>query len=58
MSEKALRRIPLEKLVDLKVDYAFKKLFGQRFTLQNLKKVLVIINLDQQLLLIFAILVV
>ncbi|MFJ3387866.1 Rpn family recombination-promoting nuclease/putative transposase [Lysinibacillus sp. NPDC086135] len=28
MSEKALRRIPLEKFVDLKVDYAFKQLFG------------------------------
>lgn len=28
MSEKTLRRIPLEKFVDLKVDYAFKQLFG------------------------------
>lgn len=28
MSKRALRRIPLEKLMDLKVDYAFKQLFG------------------------------
>lgn len=28
MSEMATRRIPLEKFVDLKVDYAFKRLFG------------------------------
>lgn len=28
MSERALRRIPLDKYVDLKVDYAFKQLFG------------------------------
>lgn len=28
MSKKALRRIPLHKLMDLKVDYAFKQLFG------------------------------
>lgn len=28
MSEKALRRIPLTKLMDLKVDYAFKQMFG------------------------------
>ncbi|WP_285395762.1 Rpn family recombination-promoting nuclease/putative transposase [Lysinibacillus sp. fls2-241-R2A-57] len=30
MSENALRRIPLEKFVDLKVDYAFKQLFGNK----------------------------
>lgn len=28
MSEKVIRRIPLAKFVDLKVDYAFKRLFG------------------------------
>ena len=28
MSKRALRRMPLEKLMDLKVDYAFKQLFG------------------------------
>lgn len=28
MNKKALRRIPLEKLLDLKVDFAFKQLFG------------------------------
>lgn len=28
MNRKALRRIPLDKLMDLKVDYAFKQLFG------------------------------
>ncbi len=28
VSEKALRRIPLTKLMDLKVDYAFKQMFG------------------------------
>ena len=28
MSRKALKRIPLEKLMDLKIDYAFKQLFG------------------------------
>lgn len=28
MNRKALRRIPLHKLIDLKVDYAFKQLFG------------------------------
>lgn len=28
MNRKALRRIPLNKLMDLKVDYAFKQLFG------------------------------
>lgn len=28
MSRKALMRIPLEKLMDLKIDYAFKQLFG------------------------------
>ena len=28
MSERALRRIPLEKFMDLKVDYSFKQLFG------------------------------
>ena len=28
MSERAFRRIPLEKFIDLKVDYAFKQLFG------------------------------
>lgn len=26
MKDKALRRIPLEKFIDLKVDYAFKQL--------------------------------
>ena len=28
MSERALKRIPLEKFMDLKVDYSFKQLFG------------------------------
>ncbi|WP_124071858.1 PD-(D/E)XK nuclease family transposase [Filibacter tadaridae] len=28
MRTKVLKRIPLEKLMDLKVDYAFKQLFG------------------------------
>ena len=28
MSERVLRRIPLDKFIDLKVDYAFKQLFG------------------------------
>ncbi|WP_260858148.1 Rpn family recombination-promoting nuclease/putative transposase [Bacillus sp. FJAT-22090] len=28
MNRKALKRIPLEKLMDLKIDYAFKQLFG------------------------------
>lgn len=28
MNRRALRRIPLEKLMDLKVDYAFKQVFG------------------------------
>lgn len=28
MSKKALKRIPLSKLMDLKIDFAFKKLFG------------------------------
>jgi len=28
VSERALRRIPLENFIDLKVDYAFKQLFG------------------------------
>ena len=28
MSKKALQRIPLLKLLDLKVDFAFKQLFG------------------------------
>lgn len=28
MREKLLKLIPLEKLMDLKVDYAFKQLFG------------------------------
>ena len=28
MSERALRRIPLDKFIDLKVDFAFKQLFG------------------------------
>lgn len=28
MNQRALRRIPLHKLMDLKVDYAFKQLFG------------------------------
>ncbi|SOB93900.1 hypothetical protein SAMN05880501_101716 [Ureibacillus xyleni] len=30
MYKKALNRIPLEKLMDLKVDYAFKQLFGSQ----------------------------
>ncbi|OCS91091.1 PD-(D/E)XK nuclease family transposase [Caryophanon latum] len=28
MNQQALRRIPLHKLIDLKVDFAFKQLFG------------------------------
>lgn len=28
MREKLLKRIPLERLMDLKIDYAFKQLFG------------------------------
>ncbi|WP_042470953.1 PD-(D/E)XK nuclease family transposase [Bacillus ndiopicus] len=30
MNKKALRRIPLEKLLDLKIDFAFKQLFGSK----------------------------
>ena len=28
MNRRALKRMPLDKLMDLKVDYAFKQLFG------------------------------
>lgn len=28
MSKRALRKIPLENLMDLKVDFSFKQLFG------------------------------
>ncbi|RUL52015.1 Rpn family recombination-promoting nuclease/putative transposase [Lysinibacillus antri] len=41
MSEKALRRIPLERLMDLKVDYAFKQLFGSN---QNKEITVVFLN--------------
>ena len=28
MNQRALKRIPLEKFIDLKVDFAFKQMFG------------------------------
>lgn len=41
MNRKALRRIPLHKLMDLKVDYAFKQLFGSE---QNKNITIVFLN--------------
>lgn len=41
MNRKALKRIPLEKLMDLKVDYAFKQLFGSE---QNKNITVVFLN--------------
>ncbi|MEK5037723.1 Rpn family recombination-promoting nuclease/putative transposase [Sporosarcina sp. FSL K6-3457] len=41
MSERALRRIPLEKFMDLKVDYSFKQLFGSE---KNKKITVVFLN--------------
>lgn len=41
MNRKALKRIPLDKLMDLKVDYAFKQLFGNE---QNKNITVVFLN--------------
>ena len=41
MSKRALRRIPLEKLMDLKIDYAFKQLFGSE---KNKESTVVFLN--------------
>ena len=41
MNQKAIRRVPLDKFFDLKVDFAFKQLFGNE---KNKKITIVFLN--------------